>query len=340
VRHIMSGGRHLLGLINEVLDIARIEAGRMAVSLEPVSVPDLLQDVAQLVGPLTREREIQLFQSTEGEAEMFAYADRQRLKQVLINLLSNAIKYNRHGGEVRIATRRLRDETTRDRRVRVEVADTGVGLSAEQLGQLFTPFQRLGAEKTEVEGVGLGLALSKRLVELMNGIIGVQSTPGKGSTFWVELPAAENPLEKVEMPAEIAPDISAGGLSSIVLYIEDNPSNLRLVERIITQRPGVRLISTPEGKAGIELARRHRPDLILLDLNLPDIQGHEVLLDLRGNEMTAHIPVVVISADATPRQVQRLKEAGAQAYLTKPIAVGRFLQVLDETLNAVGAGKT
>ena len=333
VRHIMSGGRHLLGLINEVLDIARIEAGRMAVSLEPVSLPDLLRDVVQLVGPLTREREIQLFQPTEDEADLFAHADRQRLKQVLLNLLSNAIKYNRRGGEVRIATRCLRDETTS--KVRVEVADTGIGLSAEDLGRLFTPFQRLGAEKTDVEGVGLGLALSKRLVELMNGVIGVQSTPGKGSTFWVELPFAENPLEKVETIVESAPENLSGGTSAIVLYIEDNPSNLRLVERILSQRPEVRLISTPQGKAGIELAQRHRPDVVLLDLHLPDIQGHEVLMTLRGDETTAHIPVIVISADATPRQVQRLKEAGAQAYLTKPIAVGRFLQVLDETLKGV-----
>jgi PAS domain S-box-containing protein len=335
VRHIMSGGRHLLGLINEVLDIARIEAGRMAVSLEPVSLPDLLRDVTQLVGPLVREREIQLFQPTEGEADLFAHADRQRLKQVLLNLLSNAIKYNRRGGEVRIATRCLYDDATKDRRVRVEVADTGIGLSAEDLGQLFTPFQRLGAEKTDVEGVGLGLALSKRLVELMNGVIGVQSTPGKGSTFWVELPGAENPLEKIETMVESAPDNSSGGSSATVLYIEDNPSNLRLVERILSQRPEIRLISTAQGKAGIDLARKHKPDVVLLDLHLPDIQGHEVLMTLRGDETTAHIPVIVISADATPRQVQRLKEAGAQAYLTKPIAVGRFLQVLDETLKGV-----
>jgi PAS domain S-box-containing protein len=333
VRHIMSGGRHLLGLINEVLDIARIEAGRMAVSLEPVSLPDLLNDVAQLVSPLAREREIQLLQPTENQADLFAYADRQRLKQVLLNLLSNAIKYNRRGGEVRIATRCLRDETTH--KVRVEVADTGVGLSAENLGQLFTPFQRLGAEKTEVEGVGLGLALSKRLVELMDGVIGVQSTPGKGSTFWVELPGAENPLEKIEPAAENVTVESSGSTSATVLYIEDNPSNLRLVERILAQRPAIHLISTAQGKAGIELAHKERPDAVLLDLNLPDMHGHEVLMKLRGHEATAQIPVIVISADATPRQVQRLKEGGAQDYLTKPIAVARFLQVLDETLKGV-----
>jgi CheY-like chemotaxis protein/nitrogen-specific signal transduction histidine kinase len=337
VRHIMSGGRHLLGLINEVLDIARIEAGRMAVSLEPVSIPDLLKDVAELIGPLAREREIQLFQKGESEAEIFANADRQRLKQVLINLLSNAIKYNRHAGEVHITTRRLRDASTRNHRVRIEVADTGIGLPAEKLGQLFTPFQRLGAEKTDVEGVGLGLALSKRLVELMNGVIGVQSSFGKGSTFWIELPGAENPLKKVQNISVVAPISFEGGASAMVLYIEDNPSNLRLVERILMQRPHVRLTSTPQGKIGLELARRHRPDLILLDLNLPDMHGHEVLKTLRGDETTAQIPVVVISADATQRQVQRLKEAGAQAYLTKPIAVDRFLQVLDETLRPVSA---
>ena len=331
VRHIMSGGRHLLGLINEVLDIARIEAGRMAVSLEPVALPDLLRDVTELLEPIGSAREIQIFQPVESAAGIFAYADRQRLRQVLLNLLSNAIKYNRQGGEVHFAVRRFRDDLTKTYKVRVEVADSGVGLSAGELGQLFTPFQRLGAEKTDVEGVGLGLALSKRLVELMNGIIGVQSTPGKGSTFWIELPAADNPLARTQRTGLTAP-IASGGASATVLYVEDNPSNLRLVERILTQRPGIHLLSTPQGKAGIDLARQHKPDLVLLDLHLPDIQGQEVLTNLRGNESTAQIPVVIISADATPRQMQRLKEAGAQAYLTKPIAVGRFLQVLDETL--------
>ena len=333
VHHIMSGGRHLLGLINEVLDIARIEAGRMAVSLEPVAVLDLLRDLTQLLNPIAGEREIRIFQP-KTEVDIFVCADRQRLKQVLLNLVSNAIKYNRQGGEVRFAVRRFREEETEPYKVRVEVADSGIGLSAEELGQLFTPFQRLGAEKTDVEGVGLGLALSKRLVELMDGVIGVQSTPGKGSTFWVEMPAVENPLARVERTGLTAP-IASGGATATVLYVEDNPSNLRLVERILTQRPGIRLLSTPQGKVGIDLARKHKPDLVLLDLHLPDIRGHEVLENLRGYEPTAQIPVVVISADATPRQMQRLKEGGAQAYLTKPIAVGRFLQVLDETLKGV-----
>lgn len=219
----------------------------------------------------------------------------------------------------------------------MEVADTGIGLSAEALGHLFTPFQRLGAEKTDVDGVGLGLALSKRLVELMDGVIGAQSTLGKGSMFWVELPAAQNPLEKVESVQRTKPENFSGAGAATILYIEDNPSNLRLVERILAQRPEVRLLSTPQGKAGIELARQHKPDLILLDLHLPDIHGHEVLTRLRGHEVTAHIPVIIVSADATTRQVQKLKEAGAQDYLTKPIAVGQLLEVLDETLGTVAA---
>jgi PAS domain S-box-containing protein len=337
VRHIMSGGRHLLGLINEVLDIARIEAGRMTVSLEPVSLTTLLQDVAQLVAPLAQEREIQMLQTTEGGSDLYAYADRQRLKQIFLNLLSNAIKYNRRGGEVAISTRRVCEDSGQIVGVRVEVADTGIGLSAEALGHLFTPFQRLGAEKTDVDGVGLGLALSKRLVELMDGVIGAQSTLGKGSMFWVELPAAQNPLEKVESVQRTKPENFSGAGAATILYIEDNPSNLRLVERILAQRPEVRLLSTPQGKAGIELARQHKPDLILLDLHLPDIHGHEVLTRLRGHEVTAHIPVIIVSADATTRQVQKLKEAGAQDYLTKPIAVGQLLEVLDETLGTVAA---
>jgi PAS domain S-box-containing protein len=337
VRHIMSGGRHLLGLINEVLDIARIEAGRMAVSLEPVSLPNLLQDVAQLVAPLAQEREIRILQTTEGGSDLHAYADRQRLKQIFLNLLSNAIKYNRSGGEVAISTRRVSDETGRILCVRIEVADTGAGLSAEALGQLFTPFQRLGAEKTEVDGVGLGLALTKRLVELMDGVIGAQSSLGKGSTFWVELPTAQNPLEKVEAEQPTVPENLTTLSDATILYIEDNPSNLRLVERILAKRPEFRLLSTSQGKAGIQLAREQKPDIILLDLHLPDIHGHEVLARLRNDEATAHIPVIIVSADATMRQVQKLKESGAHDFLTKPIAVGRLLEVLDRTLNASAA---
>ncbi len=338
VRHIMSGGRHLLGLINEVLDIARIEAGRMAVSLEPVSLTAVLKDVTELVAPLARERSIRVL-LPEGEHELFAYADQQRLKQVLLNLLSNAIKYNRTEGEVRIATKSFRDEIVHKQKVRLEVADTGPGLSAEKLGQLFTPFQRLGAERTNVEGVGLGLALTKRLVNLMDGVIGVQSSVGKGSTFWIEFPAAGSPLQKTAMLVA-RPDKVADGAAATVLYIEDNPSNLRLVERILSQRPEIQLLSAEQGRAGIELARERKPDAILLDLNLPDIQGHEVLMNLRANETTAEIPVIIVSADATPGQIQRLKQAGAQAYLTKPIAVGRFLQVLDETLKSLATARS
>jgi PAS domain S-box-containing protein len=338
IRHILGAGRHLLDLINEVLDISRIEAGNMTISSEPVSVPDVLRDVVTLVGPLAREREIKLLHSVEKDVDLFVTADRQRLKQVLLNLLSNAIKYNRQAGEVRIEMRRQHDEPTATELVRVEVTDSGAGLSAEQLEQLFTPFQRLGAENTEVDGTGLGLALSKRLVELMQGRIGVESAPEKGSTFWIELPATENPLEKIESVVESAPEDSSVAASATVLYIEDNPSNLRLVERILTRRPEVRLLSTRQGKAGIELARKHKPNLVLLDLHLPDIQGQEVLKTLRSGETTDQIPIVVVSADATPGQVQRLKEAGAHAYLTKPISVPRFMKILNETLKAEGTG--
>ena len=329
VRHIVSAGRHLLDLINEVLDISRIEVGRMAISLEPVSVSDVLRDVVTLAGPLARDHNVQLFSSVE-DADLFVTADRQRLKQVLLNLLSNAIKYNRSGGEVRLATHT--PANGRSGMVRIEVADTGAGIPADKIVQLFTPFQRLGAEKTKIDGTGLGLALSKHLVELMNGKIGVESTPDKGSTFWVELPQTENPLRQIESAPTVV-DLIPGPASATVLYIEDNPSNLRLVERIIQRRPEIKLISADQGLAGLALAQTEKPDLILLDLHLPDIHGEEVLKKLRGDHATGQIPVIVISADATSGQIKRLKAAGAQSYLIKPIEVSRFLKVLDELLH-------
>ena len=336
VRHIVSAGHHLLGLINEVLDIARIEAGRMAVSLEPVSVSEVLRDAITLMRPLAGERQIEVIQCDPPESELFVTADRQRLKQVVINLLSNAIKYNRLGGQVRIATKvaaRGQGLVTR-----VSISDTGAGIPAEKTAQLFTPFERLGAENTAVDGTGLGLALSKRLVQLMNGKIGLESAADCGSTFWIELPETENPLRTIESAPEVV-DAMPAATRATVLYIEDNPSNLRLVERIIARRPEIKLLSSQNGHGGIALALKESPNLILLDLHLPDIHGEEVLTKLRSDAATADIPVIVVSADATPNQMKRLTSAGAENYLTKPIEVGRFLKILDEVLAAPRAAE-
>jgi CheY-like chemotaxis protein/anti-sigma regulatory factor (Ser/Thr protein kinase) len=255
-------------------------------------------------------------------------ADPQRLKQVLVNLLSNAIKYNRRGGTVTLA---CLDRP--QNRLRLAVTDTGAGIPAEKIARLFTPFERLDAEQSGVEGTGLGLALSKGLVELMGGTLGVESAVGVGSTFWIELPRAAAPhlLQAPEAGEQAAPWASAG-LTQTVLLIEDNQANVALMASILAQRPGVTLLTAMQGRLGVDLARRHHPDLILLDLHLPDMRGDEVLRGLKDDPATREIPVVVVSADATRDQEERLLAAGARAYLTKPLDVRSFLHVVDAVL--------
>ncbi len=329
VRHILKGGAHLLELINEVLDLARIESGHLSLSPEPVAIADIVQHVVALVRPLAAQRGI----TFDDDAVMacdnrHVLADRQRLNQILMNLLSNAVKYNRDGGRVRVTC-----EDVPDGRIRIKVIDTGAGIPPEKVKLLFQPFERLSADQTTVEGTGLGLALSKALAEAMGGTLGVESEVDRGSTFWVELARAEAPAE-TEAPVRARPDASArdAGVTGTVLYIEDNISNRRLMERLLARRPGVRLIAAPEGQAGLDLARAERPDLILLDLHLPDMSGDDVLRRLWADPHTRTIPVAVLSADATPAQTKRLLAAGAIAYLTKPLDIGQVLQLLDEQL--------
>ena len=327
VGHIIDGGKHLLGLINEVLDISRIEAGHLALSIEPVEVDDLLRATIDLVQPLAAERQIRI--AAPRRAARFVLADQQRLKQVLINLLSNAIKYNRLGGSVT-----LRFEE-RAERLRFAVADTGIGIGAEKLNQLFTPFERLGAEQSTVEGSGLGLAVTKRLIEAMGGIIWVDSVVGQGSTFWLELPMTQCPMANAEgdqsTPAndDPAPPI----LHRSLLCIDDNASNIKLIERVVRKRPAIELLVAHDGASGLDLAYEHAPDAILLDLNLPDISGHDVLRQIKRDPKLAMIPVIMVSADATPGRIERLIAAGARDYVVKPIDVKRLLEVLDATLH-------
>ena len=327
VGHIDKGGRHLLGLINEVLDIARIEAGRLAISLEPVPVQLLVQESLDLIAPLAAAEHIQLDGNLAGTPERHVQADRQRLKQVLLNLLSNAVKYNRKGGAVTLSY----DETPTGR-LRISVTDTGPGIAPEKMERLFTPFERLDVDQTGVEGSGLGLALSKRLAEAMGGTLGVESSVGRGSTFWVEMPLVEDWVRQLD-GSEAVPALTvvdASRRAHVVLYVEDNLSNLKLVERLVAQRPGVRIVPAMQGRLGLDLAREHLPHLILLDLHLPDMPGEEFLLRLRAMPETREIPVVVISADATPGQTDRLLASGARGYLTKPLEVKKFLALLDE----------
>ena len=328
VGYILSAGKHLLDLINEVLDISRIEAGRMQLSLEPVCVADALEETLDLMRPLATERSVQLSASADIDAGVHVLADRQRFKQVLVNLLNNAVKYTPFFGGVAVSYHVPGNE-----KVRVLVSDTGPGIPAEKLARLFTPFERLGAEQSAIEGTGLGLALSQRLMDAMGGSIGVESAVGKGSTFWIELPLAKSPLERFprDGAANGARQPSSEPASRSILYIEDNLSNLALIEQMLAERPGTALLTSMQGKVGLDLARQHTPDLILLDLHLPDLPGWDVLSQLKADSTTRHIPVVVISADATKRQMNRLMSAGAAHYLTKPLDVNKFFQVLDET---------
>jgi two-component system sensor histidine kinase/response regulator len=323
VGHIISAGRHLLDLINEVLDISRIEAGRLQLSLEPVCVVDAMHEVVELMRPLAAERTTKLTATAVADPKLHVMADRQRLKQVLLNLLTNAVKYTPLGGSVSIS-----NEPCSSGRARIVVSDTGPGIVRDKIARLFTPFERLGAEQSTIEGTGLGLALSQRLIHAMNGTIGVENTPGQGSRFWVELPCTQSPLERISASnnGEHRP-ISKGART--ILYAEDNLSNLTLIEQMLAEEPGTTLITAMQGRLAFELARQHKPDLILLDLHLPDIPGWEVLSQLQQHDATRHIPVVVISADATSRQIKRLLDAGARGYLTKPIDVPEFFRVID-----------
>ncbi|HEY0072428.1 MAG TPA: ATP-binding protein, partial [Chloroflexia bacterium] len=330
VAHILKAGHHLLNLINEILDLSRIEEGRLQMSIEPVLVEEVVQEVLDLVKRQAQQRDITFQVPEPGMSRHYVLADRQRLMQVLLNLVSNAVKYNREDGSIAISC----DELAGDK-LRLNVIDTGLGLNPDQVERLFMPFERLGAEQSAIEGTGLGLALSKRLVEAMQGSMEVTSSVGQGSTFSVVLASTEGRVQSLERVAsELVGVPQLHTEERQVLYIEDNLSNLKLIERILERRTNIRLLSAMQGGLGLELAREQQPDLIMLDLHLPDMHGDEVLQRLKAAPETAGIPVVILSADATPRQVERLLAAGARAYLTKPLDVKQLIGVLEETLNA------
>jgi signal transduction histidine kinase/CheY-like chemotaxis protein len=324
VLQILRAGKHLLELINEVLDLARIESGRLSLSPEPTAVRDLIDEAVTLIGPLADDAQIDLHLKVEDATVL---ADRQRLKQVLLNLLSNAVKYNRAGGSVWISSHPGAGE-----RAYITVVDTGPGIAAASLERLFEPFERLGAEETGVEGSGLGLSLTKRLVEAMAGTIEVDSEPDRGSTFRIGFPLVEGQVERYQRLQVPAGGEVDHGPRGTVLYIEDNPSNLRLVRRVLQLRPGVTLASAMQGREGLELASTLAPDLILLDLDLPDVDGEEVLGRLRLDRQISAIPVVVVTADVAAGQRTRLLAQGARGYLTKPLDVRAFLATLDGVL--------
>jgi PAS domain S-box-containing protein len=333
IDQILHAGWYLLQLINEILDLAQIESGKLALSREPTALAEVMLECQAMIEPQAQKRGITMT-FPQFDLPYFVDADRTRLKQVLINLLSNAIKYNQaHGTVVVDCTRRSAA------RIRVSVTDTGAGLPPDMLMQLFQPFNRLGKETSTEEGTGIGLVMSKRLVELMGGVIGVDSTVGLGSVFWFELNSATPPELAAESgePAALAPaQVEHGAPLRTLLYVEDNPANLKLIEQLIARRPDMRLLTATDGHLGIQLARAHQPEVILMDINLPGISGLEALKILREDPVTAHIPVVALSANAMPRDVEKGLQAGFFRYLTKPIRVDEFIDTLDVALKFAG----
>ena len=337
VNHILNSGRHLLNLINEILDISGIEAGRVSLSLIPVELHKIIGETIDTVHPLTHSLHIKLELKNADADRLFVKADPHRLRQVLINLVSNAVKYNREGGSVIIKTELQQAIDPANAFVRISVSDTGPGINPELLEKLFMPFERIGAEKTGIEGTGLGLMVAKKLMDAMGGRVGVESVPGEGSTFWIELPQSED-QGSVDSHTEYRSAAQTMLSENIrtILYIEDNASNTELVEQILLdQRPSIHLVSSTKGAQAVPLSIEYAPDLILLDLDLPDMNGFEVINLLLAEEKTKEIPVVVVSADAMAHQIERLMKAGAKDYLTKPLDIRAFLQVVDEYIGSV-----
>jgi len=326
IDQILQAGWYLLELINEILDLALIESGKLSLSLEPISLAEVMQECQAMIEPQAKKRGIGVV-FPQFEVPCYVKADRTRVKQVLINLLSNAIKYNKAGGTVDVNIVR-----NAPGRIRICVEDTGEGLSAEKLDQLFQPFNRLGQEANVEEGTGIGLVVAKRLIEWMGGSIGVESAVGKGSVFWIEMNLTTEPQtagDAVE-PAGSAllPDHSDAKVRTL-LYVEDNPANLMLVEDLIARRPDIRLLSARDGISGVAIAKEFVPDVILMDINLPGISGIEALRILSADPATAHIPMVALSANAMPRDIEKGLDAGFFRYLTKPIKVNEFMDTLD-----------
>ncbi|MDP1524375.1 MAG: response regulator [Rhodocyclaceae bacterium] len=329
VHEILKAGRHLLDLINEVLDLAKIESGRIELSMEGVDLHALAEDCRHLIQPIADKAGISL--SFDLPAERAVFADRVRLKQVLLNLLSNAIKYNRPDGSVRLTAA----AAAKPGHLRIVVADTGHGIPPERIGDLFQPFNRLGAEAGEIEGTGIGLTITRRLVDMMGGEMGVDSTLGVGSSFWLELALGQT--ANVGAGKTAAESINASESpqrEAKVLAIDDNPANLKLIAQVMGLREHVHLLTAHTPELGIELALAHRPDLILLDINMPGMDGYQVLKVFQASAELRHIPVVAITANAMPRDIERGKAAGFTDYLTKPLDIGHFLQVADALLDA------
>ena len=331
VGHIVSGGQRMLEMINEVLDLTRIEAGTLTLLLEPVNMGDVVRDAVALVRPLAVTREVELSAEAACGHGVFATADDQRLRQVLSTLLSDGVKDSRHGGRVSVEC------TVVDERVRILVRDVGAGIPPARLQLLFTPVEKLNVEETGIEGTGLGLVLARRLTEAMGSSIHVETDAERGSVFWIDLPLTEATATSGDARerAAVTPVPEVEGL---LLCVEDNVSNVNVLRRLLRHRPGVRLVHADDGETALRLLKREHPDLILLDLHLPDLPGEEVLRRIRAHPVTRLIPVAILSADSDEAQSRRLLAAGAAAYVTKPFNVDQLLGLVDRILGASGRG--
>jgi len=324
IHEVIHAGKHLLEMVNEVLDLSRIESGKLEVSLEPLYLEPLVAQCISQLQPLAAQRNISVTQ--EVNKLSILKADQTRLKQVLLNLLSNAIKYNYEDGQITVSCKSVDKQ-----RLRICVQDTGPGIATEALPRLFKPFERLESAYNGIEGSGIGLALAKRLIEAMHGEIGVDSVPGEGCTFWFELPISESPKLKEETGNKSSPSITTGR-SCKILYVEDNPANLKLVQKIMAKHSDYNLLNAVNAEDGLEIAKSEQPDLILLDINLPGMDGFSALRELQNNPNTHHIPVIAVTANAMQRDIDRAMEAGFVDYLTKPITITRFFNVLNHCM--------
>lgn len=330
---ILKAGKHLLDLINEVLDLAKIESGHIELSLEPVKLINLVDECFSLITPVAERRDVMISHGDIGQYHI--RADRTRFKQVLINLLSNAIKYNCEQGKVELEARPINNDTE----IRITITDTGDGIDEEKLEELFKPFNRLDAENSGVEGTGIGLTITKTLMELMGGRIGVESQKGNGCRFWVELAMESDELHDHDLMEygnidshNTADQIAQNNQQYTILYIEDNPANLKLVSNMLAKRPHIKLITAHLPELGLEFALSHRPALILLDINMPGMNGYQILSIFQADERLKQIPVIAVTANAMPRDIKRGKEAGFSDYLTKPLMIPHFLKTINKFL--------
>lgn len=327
---VLKAGYHLLDLINEILDLARIDSGNMFLSLENVSMAGLIKDIMNLMIPMSEEYKIQILDRISDQEDIFVCADRIRLKQAILNLVVNGIKYNKDGGTVTLFC-----EPGEEGRVLIRVVDTGMGVSRDQLEEMFEPFNRLNADNLKVEGTGIGLTITRKLVELMGGSVTATSAPNLGSCFTVEIPKGEKPSlvdEFQDLILQESEGETDTGIQHKILYVEDNPDNLELVRQVLTRRPQMSLLTAPQAKLGLDIARAHRPDLILMDIHLPGMDGISAMRYLRSFQETKNIPVIAVSADAMQADISKAMDEGFQAYITKPINVSQFLESVDRIL--------